>query len=114
MRLSMSTVHQAAVLLANLPANDAAVVLARLDAAEQQVVRAEMTRVQAGNGELQAAASAFARENPSATLIAQRSLSELLQRIDNQTSLAAVAGEHPQPSALILASLPRSRAVHNP
>ena len=107
----MSTVRQAAVLLANLPTDDAAELLSKLDPAEQQVVRAEMTRVQAGNGELQAAASAFARENPRATLTTQRSLSELLQRIDNQTVLDAVADEHPQTVALVVANLPRPRAI---
>jgi flagellar motor switch protein FliG len=108
--LPMSTLRQAAVLLANLPTDDAAELLSKLDPAEQQVVRAEMTRVD-GNGDLQAAASAFARENHSAPPVTQRSLSELLQRIENQTLLAALADEHPQTIALVVANLPRPRAI---
>jgi flagellar motor switch protein FliG len=107
----MSTLHQAAVLLANLPTDDAAELLSKLDPAEQQVVRAEMTRIEMENGEFHAAASAFARENPRATLTTQQSLSVLLQRIDNQALLAAVADEHPQTIALVVANLPRPRAI---
>jgi len=107
----MSTLRQAAVLLANLQAKDAAVLLAKLDPAEQQIVRAEMTRVEGDNGELQSAVGCFAHDNPRATLAAERSLSELVQRIDNQTLLAAVVDEHPQTIALVVANLPRWRAI---
>jgi flagellar motor switch protein FliG len=107
----MSTLRQAAVLLANLQAKDAAVLLAKLDPAEQQVALDEMTRVEGDNGELQSAVGCFAHNNPRATLAAERSLSELVQRIDNQTLLAAVVDEHPQTIALVVANLPRPRAI---
>jgi flagellar motor switch protein FliG len=107
----MPTLRQAAVLLVNLPTDDAAELLLKLDRAEQQVVRAEMARVKVNDGELQTAASALARESPIATRVTQQSLSELLQRIDNQTLLAAVADEHPQTIALVVANLPRPRAI---
>jgi len=107
----MSTVRQAAVLLANLPADDAAVLLAKLDPTGQHAVRAEMTRVSADNNEFQSAVICFAHDNRTVTLLAQRSLSELLQQTDNQTLLATVIDEHPQTIALIVANLPRRRAV---
>lgn len=107
----MSTVRQAAVLLANLPADDAAALLAKLDPAEQQVVRGEMTRVEADNDELQSVVKTFTRDNLAGALAAQRSLFELLRQIDERNLLSAIIDEHPQTIALVVANLPRARAI---
>ena len=107
----MSKLRKAAVLLANLPAEDSAALLAKLEIQQAEVVRDEMIRVKSAEEELRSAVNDFAQENPAAKALVHSSFLAALQAAGNEDLLAAFAGEHPQTIAVIASALPRQRAV---
>jgi len=108
----MSTLRQAAVLLANLPGTDAAALLGRLDPKQVRAVRGEIARVDASaNDELRTAFGSFSHDNPSAASCMTASFAEFLHNLKDQDLLVAIRDEHPQTIALIVGHLPRTRAI---
>src|SRR5262245_1077726 len=107
----MSTLRQAAVLLASLPADDSAALLARLDSAQSQAVQGKLARLAIADDELQTAFNEFARDNRAATSLVPPSLAALARGLTNQDLRDAIVDEHPQTIAAILGSLSRQRGI---